>query len=98
RGLQQQVASWLFWTSGNPPYNAGGRMASTPAPPGQFLCGRIHMLVRQPKAISCLLSHGTRVLLPFLFRDRLAIGDEITFAIPTGEAVRSEVLVTTRPS
>jgi hypothetical protein len=56
------------------------------------------MLVRQPKAISCLLSNGTTVLLPFVFRDRLTIGDEITFAIPTGEAVRSEVLVTTRPS
>jgi hypothetical protein len=73
-------------------------MASVPAAPGQFLCGRIHMLVRKPKAISCLLSNGTRVLLPFVFRDRLAIGDEITFTIPTGEDVRSEVLVTMRPS
>lgn len=57
-------------------------------------CGCLVRLIRQPEAVSCVLASGATVLLPCLLAGHIAIGDEITFAIPAGDAVGTEIYVT----
>jgi hypothetical protein len=72
----------------------GGRMASISAPSDKnFLCGRIDTLVRQQKAISCGLENRSKVLLPLLFANHIAVGDKITFPIPPGNVAGAEIML-----
>ncbi len=66
--------------------------ASTPSDKN-FLCGRIDTLVRQQKAISCVFENRSKVLLPLLFANHIAVGDEITLPIPPGNAAGAEIMV-----
>ncbi len=58
-----------------------------------FLCGRIDTLVRQEKAISCALENRSKVLLPLLFANHIAVGDEITLPIPPGNVAGAEIML-----
>ena len=58
-----------------------------------FLCGRIDTLVRQEKAICCALENRSKVLLPLLFANHIAVGDEITLPIPPGNAAGAEIML-----
>jgi hypothetical protein len=69
-------------------------MASVSAPSDRnFLRGRIDTLVRQQKAISCGLENRSKVLLPLLFANHIAVGDEITLPIPPGNAAGAEIML-----
>src|SRR6266542_4239796 len=69
-------------------------MAYVSAPSDKnFLRGRIDTLVRQEKAISCELENRSKVLLPLLFANHIAVGDEITLRIPTGNAPGAEIML-----
>jgi hypothetical protein len=65
------------------PIHSGGRVFS----------GRIDTIARQPKAISCALANRSRVLLPLLLANHIAVGDEITYPIPAEDGVGTEVFV-----
>ena len=56
-------------------------------------CGRIDTLIREHKAISCVLGNRAKVLLPLLLANRIAVGDEIAFPIPAGDGAGTEVFV-----
>ena len=56
-------------------------------------CGRLVRLIRQPEAVLCVLTGGATVLLPCLLASHIAIGDEITFPIPAGDAMGTEIYV-----
>jgi hypothetical protein len=72
----------------------GGRMASVPTHSGsKVVSGRIDTIARQPKAISCALTNRSRVLLPLLFANCIAVGDEITYPIPAEDGMGTEVFV-----
>jgi hypothetical protein len=72
----------------------GSRMASVSTPSDKnFLCGRIDTLVRQEKAICCALENRSKVLLPLLFANHIAVGDEITLPIPPGNAAGAEIML-----
>jgi hypothetical protein len=62
-----------------------------------FLCGRIDTLVRQEKAICCGLENRSKVLLPLLFANQIAVGDEITLPIPPGNAAGAEIMLMKGP-
>jgi hypothetical protein len=69
-------------------------MPSVSAPSDKsFLCGRIDTLVRQEKAIFCTLENRSTVLLPLLFANHIAVGDEITLPIPPGNAAGAEIML-----
>ena len=69
-------------------------MASTACTsPIPAYCGHLVKLIRQPEAVSCVLASGATVLLPCLLASHIAIGDEITFAIPAGDAIGTEIYV-----
>ncbi len=69
-------------------------MASIPTHSGgRVFSGRIDTIARQPKAISCALANRSRVLLPLLLANRIAVGDEITYPIPAEDGVGMEVFV-----
>src|SRR6266536_5541349 len=69
-------------------------MACVSAPSDKnFLGGRIDTLVRQEKAISCALENRSKVLLPLLFVNQIAVGDEITLPIPPGNAAGAEIML-----
>ena len=53
---------------------------------------------RQQEPVSCLLANGTNLLISGLLASYIAIGDEITFPIPTENVVGTEIYVTKTPS
>ena len=67
-------------------------------PPGSVCKGRIVGVIRQHEAINCILADRARVLLPLFVASHIAIGDEITFPVPGGEAVGPEVYIAKAPS
>src|SRR5271157_5285847 len=52
-----------------------------------------NLQLHQDSAV-CVFSNQTRLLLSRMLAKHLAVGDEITFAIPTDDASRTEVLLT----
>src|SRR6266542_4184179 len=76
------------------PIMPGGPMASIHTHSGgRVFSERIDTIARQPKAISCALANRSRVLLPLLLANRIAVGDEITYPIPAEDGVGMEVFV-----
>jgi hypothetical protein len=70
-------------------------MASATRPPSVFVYrGRIAEIVRQPEAIDCLVAKRGHIRLPLLLASYIAIGDEITFPIPVGDAIGAEICIT----
>lgn len=70
-----------------------GRMVFASNPGNAVCCGRIDTLIREQKAISCVLGNRAKVLLPLVLADRIAVGDEIAFPIPAGDGAGTEVFV-----
>ena len=56
--------------------------------------GRITRTVRQPEAIHCLVANQGNIRLPLLLASYIAIGDQITFPIPVGNALGAEICIT----
>jgi len=63
-----------------------------------ILFSSIYRYFRQQNAVSCTLANGVRVLLPRVFLNHIAAGDEIAFPIPTTKAAHTEVIATKSPS
>ena len=57
-------------------------------------CERVVSVQRQEKPAICVLVNRTKLLVSRLLASHVAIGDDITFPVSTGDAVRTEILIT----
>jgi hypothetical protein len=57
--------------------------------------GRVLSVELRQDAAICLIADQTRLLLSRFLGSRVAVGDEIAYAVPTGDEVGTEILVTT---
>ena len=56
--------------------------------------GRVLKIESRQDAAVCVIEDQTRLLLSRFVGSRVAIGDEIAFAVPTGDEVSTEILIT----
>ena len=63
--------------------------SSTPA-----CCERVVSVQRQEKPAICVFVNRTKLLVSRLVASHVAIGDDIAFPVSTGDAVRTEILIT----
>ena len=84
-----------FWASVKRPYNAAGIMVLTSSAPSIPVCReRVVSLHRQEEPATCELANRTNLRVSGLLASNVAIGDEITFPIPTGAATGAEIYIT----
>ena len=57
-------------------------------------CERVVSVERQEKAAICEFANLTKLLVSRFIGSYVAVGDNITFPVPTGDAVGSEILIT----
>lgn len=70
-------------------------MAHAPTDPaGVVCCERIVRILRQRESISCMLANRAKILLPLFISNQIAVGDEMAFPIPAGNAIGTEVYIT----
>ena len=80
-----------------PPYNARRRYASmaTISASRTLICReRVVSVERQEKSSRCVLANQTAFLVTRFVGSHIAVGDEIAFPVPMGDAVGPEILVT----
>jgi hypothetical protein len=84
-----------FWASAMRPYNAGVIMVFTPSAPSIPVCRELVVSVhRQEDPATCVTANRTNLRVSGLLASYVAIGDEITFPIPTGVATGAEIYIT----
>ncbi len=57
-------------------------------------CERVVSVQRQEKPAICVFANRTKLLVSRLLASHVAIGDDIAFPVSTGDAVRTEILIT----
>ncbi len=66
-------------------------ISSSPTP---VCCERVVSVQRQEKPATCVFVNRTKLLVSRLLASYVAIGDDIAFPVSTGDAVRTEILIT----
>ncbi len=72
---------------------AGTMSLASPSPSVSVCRERVVRIDRQLDPIACVLSNQSKLLVPRLLAQYIAIGDEITFPIPSAEARKTEIYV-----
>jgi hypothetical protein len=67
---------------------------SKPSAAHTVLCGRVVSIQRQQEQATCVLASQSRIQLPSFLAGFVAVGDDITFPVPEGEAVGAEIFIT----
>ena len=61
--------------------------------PGHVVCQRVAHLQRTGSPAECVVANGTKLLLPALLANHLAIGDEIRFPVAASRPLETEIYV-----
>ena len=76
-------------------YTAADRMAVSTSSPLVPICReRVISVQRRQDPATCALSNQGKVVVSRILATYVAIGDEITYPIPTGEAIGAEIFIT----
>ena len=87
-----------FWTSARRPYNARRKYALRRPPfhlrPFPSAASAWCSVQRQEKPAVCVFANRTKLLVSRFLASHVAVGDDIAFPVPTGDAVGTEILIT----